>query len=479
MSRIAQFRAPVWTLCQRSVVGVTALLVCGLVNDWSQAQEVAAPACALHPDEPSNVVVVPGFPEQRLYIYRKSPLLCSGTGPEACVPTAYVVTGDTLLASSSCDGWSYVRYNGKTATIGWAASTALGIASGAPSPQPPSPDASKLREAVDPVCLVAQRLLNSELKDPDFGRQPLLPSDLRNMVSTSNLPGHQQAELSVWDGATWDVTIQGRQLKAVTYGSGGTCHDDNLELWDKALSRRFSVAGSNADADDNGGDGYSSEDIVALAGKPYFAHYSRSARTVTITSFGRSLASTELCEISQVGARHEAVRVDRDPALCAAALHGGISGAPIYDVEPYIVAPEALGFGQKGIEAIAGPMPITIVSRGRVDIDNTGRVSDVGMIEYEDGTASAGCGHDVDTSVPIKLNGDGMPEPGSQFNLEAIEHAGAGEDSRLLEYRGKTYFETRSRPDSDEVPSDVIWELSRQGRQKICEFVPVHYVSVP
>lgn len=144
-----------------------------------------------------------------------------------------------------------------------------------------------------------------------------------------------------------------------------------------------------------------------------------------------------------------------------------------------MVAPEALGLGQKGIDAIAGPTPFTIVSRGRVDIDNTGRVSEVGMIEYEDGTDTAGCGHDVDTSVPIKLNSDGMPESGSQFNLKAIEHAGAGEDSRLLEYRGKTYLEIRSRPDADEVSSDVIWQLSRQGRQKICEFVPVHYVSVP
>lgn len=332
---------------------------------------------------------------------------------------------------------------------------------------------------MDPVCLVAQRALNSELRDPNFRRQPLLPSELRNRVSSSNLPGHSDAELSVWNGAIWDVTIQGRQLKAVTYESGGTCHDDNLELWDKALSRRFPVAGSNADAGDNGGDGYSSEDIVALAGKPYFAHYSRSARTVTITSFSRSLASTQLCEISQLAARHEAVRVNRDPALCAAALHGRISGAPIYDVEPYMVASEALGLGLQGIDAIAGPTPITIVSRGRVDIDNTGRVSEVGMIEYDDGTDTAGCGHDVGTSVAIKLNSDGMPEAGSQFNLKAIEDAGAGEDSRLLEYRGKTYFETRSRPDADEVPSDVIWELSRQGRQEICEFVPVRYVSVP
>ena len=234
MPRVAQSLASVWTLCQRAVVGVTALLVCGLVNSGSQAQQVAVPVCALHPDEPTNAVVVPGFPEQRLYIYRKSPLLCSGTSPEACTPTAYVVTGDTLLATSSCDGWSYVRYNGKRVTSGWAASTALGIASGAPSPQPLGPDASKFREAVDPVCLVAQRLLNSELMDPNFGRQPLLPSDLRNRVSTSTLPGHPEAELSVWNGAIWDVTIQGRRLKAVTYGSGGTCHD---ETWSCGTKR--------------------------------------------------------------------------------------------------------------------------------------------------------------------------------------------------------------------------------------------------
>lgn len=474
MSRVAQSLASVR---QRSVVGVTVLLVCGVIGNWSRAQEVAVPECALHPDEPANVAVVPGFPEQRLYIYGKNPLLCSGS-PEACTPTAYVVTGDTLLATASCDGWSYVRYKGKRTTIGWVASTALGIEPGAPSPQPTSPSASKVGDAVDPVCLVAQRLLNSELKNPNFGQQPLLPSDLGNRTSVSSLPGHPEKEISVWDRAISDVTIRGRHLKAVTYGSGGTCHDDSLELWDKALSRRFPIAGSNADPDDNEDDGYSSEDIVALVGKPYFVHYSRSARTVTLMSFSRSLASTEVCRISQVATRQEAVRVDRDQEVCAAVLHGGITGAPVYDVEPYIIAPEALGLGRKGIDAIAGPAPITIIARGRMDVDNSGSTSEIGMIEFEDGTDTAGCGHDVDTSVPIKLNGNGMPEPGSRFNLNAIEQAEPGEESRLLEYRGKTYLETRSRPDADEVPSDSIWRLSRQGRQKICEFVPVHYVSV-
>jgi hypothetical protein len=462
-----------------------------LVSNPCHAQDLAVPSCADHPDPPTDTVVVPGFPAQRLYIYRKSPLLCTDTGAGSCVPSAYVVAGDQLLAGTDCDGWTYVVYKSAQATSGWVTSSALGDEMN--SMRPPAAlfglkatnlnaqkdgagtalnanaDTSKAPGKGGPACQAAQQLLNAYLMHPNPGPLGPLPTALQGRTPTQHLPSGDGTE---WSGDAWSVQIEGQHLTAVTYHSGGSCSNQFLELWNSNLTHRYPIAGSNADgnSDDRG---YSSEDIVTLAGHPYFVHYSR-ALAVTLSNFTSALGSSEICAISQAPVPMQATSTNRDPSLSNAILHGDISGAPIYDIKPYDVSPESFGFGKQGGDSLSGRQ-LTIVARGQLDITNDGSVQYVGILSFDDGFSSAGCGHDGDVWVPIELNGDGMPKPGSQFNMKMIEQAKPGEDVRLFAYKGKTYLETRTRSDADDVPNDTVWQLSAQGRQMLITFIPVRY----
>lgn len=410
-----------------------ALIMIGFVFTPCHAQDLATPSCANHLGTPTNSVVVPGFPEQRLYIYRKNPLLCTDSGTGACVPSAYVLSGDRLLVDpNSCDGWSYVTYKGKELTSGWAAATALGRQMGSRRDFAARPgiEAEISPQMACVACQAAREALNAYLKHTGPQLPPPLPTALRNRTPLQHLPG-QIASTFGGGGDAWNVRIEGRQLMAITYYTGGTCDDQNLELWNKELTHRYPLAGSNADG--NPDRGYTSEDIVTLAGHPYFAHYSRSL-TVTLSAFTPSLTSHEIATLSMVPAPLTATRVNHDPSLSEAMLHGEISGASIYDIQPYMLAPAAFGFGTQGPKVFQYSVgPYTIVARGRVDLENDRQQVNVGVLYFQDGTASAGCGHDVDAWVPIELDSDGMPKAGSQFNEEMIEHAQPGQDMRLFE----------------------------------------------
>jgi hypothetical protein len=94
---------------------------------------------------------------------------------------------------------------------------------------------------------------------------------------------------------------------------------------------------------------------------------------------------------------------------------------------------------------------------------------------YSDG---AGCGHGRGYEWPVLLNGEGAPAHTVDGDA-AFEHA--GDDSRLLVFRGITYFETRSTDSSDGPPTHEVWKLAAGGATKMCTFNPSRYraVSVP
>ena len=55
-----------------------------------------------------------------------------------------------------------------------------------------------------------------------------------------------------------------------------------------------------------------------------------------------------------------------------------------------------------------------------------------------------------------------------------IETAGSGEGTRLVVFRGRIYFETRSHDGS----AHDVWELSVSGRKHMCELLPYQYRAV-
>jgi hypothetical protein len=116
-----------------------------------------------------------------------------------------------------------------------------------------------------------------------------------------------------------------------------------------------------------------------------------------------------------------------------------------------------------------------MVGRGRIDIDNDGKLDSVGMVTHDE-DSGAGCGHEFHTTWAIKLGADGNPAQNSAFNRKTLEGIGGDDDDvRIFRFDGTTYFEYRSGETADGLPSHEVSRYSATGATKICKFVPVCY----
>jgi hypothetical protein len=381
-----------------------------------------------------------------------------------------VISGDQLTVSESCANWSFVIFAGKKRVTGWVATGRLPRID-LPEGTVAEPQlAETVAKSTHPACLEAESLMNQGL----LTRPRDLPSALVDKKSLSELPPGVGPGGPTWSISESEVRIHGRALKAVEYGSGGTCNDNSLELWTPDFKERIAVIGSNVDGADDGG--YSADTLVKLSKQTYFAHSTRSDRSVTLIGFSKDLSSKAICRVIELPTRHEVVKSATDPAVCDAVLANHIQGAPMDDIEPFDLSPEALQLGEDSLEHFSNIRgPLRVVARGRLDIENNGSLNNIAMLHFENGVSSAGCGHDVDTSVPIVVNADGMPSPKSKFNQRIFEDAGAGEDTRLFRFHGSTYYETRSHLGADGDVTHNVWKFTTEGRAKICEFIPVQY----
>jgi hypothetical protein len=425
------------------------------------------PNCASNPPIPNYAVSVPGFPAERLYFHPVHPGLCNRADDTRCKPSAYVISGDRLTVSESCANWSFAEFNGKRKVTGWVATGHLPRIDLPEGALKVPPYAESVVKSKHPACLEAETILNQAL----LSGHGELPSGLEDKQSLSELPAGVGPGGQTWGGSVSRVRLHGHIFKAVGYGAGGTCHDDSMELWTPDNKTRVSILGSNVDGNEDGG--YSSETFVKLADKPYFAHITRWG-SVTLIGFDKDLSTRAICQVTALSTRHELIKSSADPAVCDAVRDNHIEGAPIDDIEPFELSPEALRLGD-GADQLSYIRGLRVVGRGRVDIENNGTVVDVAMVVLANGTDSAGCGHDVGTTIPIVLDADGMPTPKSTFNRKIFEYAGRGEDARLFRFRGSTYYETRSHLDADGSIMHNVWKFTTGGRANVCEFIPVQY----
>ena len=142
---------------------------------WTPSSSRAAvlPACVNHPQGEPSTTVVTGFPGQRLYISPKHPRECTEDGVNPCPGDAYLLTGDKVETSGTCDEWTLVRFSaGQRSTVGWVTSrrldtpAALHINFGF---------VERLENAVDPHLCAA--ILKGEVEDVglrDVTRYPIL-----------------------------------------------------------------------------------------------------------------------------------------------------------------------------------------------------------------------------------------------------------------------------------------------------------------
>jgi hypothetical protein len=448
------------------------LVWAALVGTAAATEGASVPKCAANPSQPTNPKKIAGFPGDRVYLHPRHPQLCTDASDESCKAHAYVIVGDTMKVSPDCNGWTFVEFDGKKTTTGWVTSARLSDDYSNRGDRARSTFAEAIAPSVYPTCRAVESDFNASLLNPSAARATL-KSVLSGKTQLEN-PPEGVATDAEGNAEVADVTIQGRALKAVTYTVGGTCRDGYLELWDPQFHHRVSLEGSSVDTGQQPFD-YADEDLVKVGGQVYFTHSSRSA-SPTLVAFDNDLNTHALCEIVDAPLKHEALRsaVDRD--LCEAVQAGSVTTAPLESVEPYDLEPQALHLDAHGDELVAGTRNgLEIKARARLDVDNDGKPDYVGMLAFGNGVDTAGCGQDVDTAVPIKLDPDGSPSASSAaFNQKMIETAGSGEDTRLVVFRGRIYFETRSHDGS----AHDVWELSVSGRKHMCELLPYQYRAV-
>jgi hypothetical protein len=451
-----------WLNCCSALLGLSLLATNAMALDDS------IPDCALKPSKPNRVVTVSGFPAERLYIHRQYPGGVSEAKTAAAVQGVYVISGDRLSVSESCNNWSFVEFHGKKSVTGWVRSTRL----------PSDIDArqqAKFAESVPasahPACLEAEALLNEALQK---GHEPItgLASALSNKTTLDTLPAGVGQAGATASGTEWDVQIQGQPLKAIAYDLGGSCSIGFLELWKRDFSARIPVPGSNADNTEEAW--ASGDDFVRLHGRTYFVHSIRRG-SFLLASFDKTLSTSAMCKIDSLPTRQEVTAFAADPSVCDDVLAGRVDGAPIDDIEPIDITEETLGKSVVDKQMFQGARGWTMVGRGRIDIDNDGKLDDVGIVVYDEASGS-GCGHEFHTTWPLKLNADGVPAENTPFNRMTYDGVGGDDnDTRIFQIRGTTYLEYRSFENADGLPLHEVWKYTSGGGAKICKFVPVRY----
>lgn len=91
------------------------------------------------------------------------------------------------------------------------------------------------------------------------------------------------------------------------------------------------------------------------------------------------------------------------------------------------------------------------------------------LISFAPGSDGAGCGHDRSYQWPAILNDQDQPTQTVDDNI-AFQHAGG--TSRLVKYKGITYFDTRTDNPMDGLPSHEVWKLNAGAATQMCGFIP-------
>ena len=277
-----------------------AFMVVGVTQAF--AQPVPTDNCKTDPPLPTTPAIVEGDdPLARLYIFPKHPALCRGAEEGDCKHKGYVLTGDSILVGTPCGEWRFVSFQGKKSrATGWVESSLYASA------RPPSSGGGGLpsgreKSIFDAACHEAAKLLNewhATTEHPDL--PPVLPSALTNATPVNQLPnatGAGVGDMYVWDIVVADARISGRAIKAVGYSSNGSLHDRFLELWDPSFRTQFRIpkhfvvctesisVQCDTCLDSDYDDGYRSEDLVQLLGKPYFMRVPRRRNCIKLYGF--------------------------------------------------------------------------------------------------------------------------------------------------------------------------------------------------
>jgi hypothetical protein len=408
---------------------------------------------------------ITGMGGTHVHLFPAHPFTCQDSHFATCQGKAYLLPGDEVRRGGSCEGWTLVEYRSKrNTTTGWVDASIL-------EPLTTSPTAP-------PVCGYVQEQLNQQLKSKNIGSpSAIFISPLRNVKTLDQVPDWGSNGDLGWQ--TFGVQLaQARigvhDMDVLAYGTGGTCNNSVVTIWNKQHSKQLEIQGANGSTIDseypNESGGYTSQELITWHDGIFFLQFSRAAHHVRVFSIRPDLSSTFLCEMTQRPVAREPIISAAEPALCEAASTGNVQA--IYPTDSAPVDEKTLPVGEVG-SYVGSADSMTLSGAFHADIRNSGKPERVAMAgQYS--ASGAGCGGEGQREWPVILKSDDRPDQSDPLNQKAYEVAGGDDTSRLFGYGGKVFFEHRSVGGADSHNHEI-WQFSRDGAAKVCDYAMVQY----
>lgn len=341
------------------------------------------------------------------------------------------------------------------------------------------------------ICQAAADTLNRG-QPLERMRTTVMPADVSDALKLDVGPNASSPEVA-------RMTIDGRSLAAVSIDSGGTCHSSEVAILSGDLKSRLSSADRGAgDIGNTGEDSWGfglSEEMVVVLGQPMVLSYASDPTEFHLSAVTRDGGIVPTCSGSLKALDKRRLTFASDDKVCRGILDGRqlplALSHPAPDQSMSLAHPpghfvttrrQVADNSLPGIRfrdsVHAAEVEYTLLMTGKVDLDNSGRPRDVGLVSFFDGNSSAGCGTFSDTQIlPVYLDDKGRADPSTPANqpmADGFPHGMRG--GKLVGYEGKTYVELS--PEQAGLSSEV-WMVGDQGPTKVCAFQLTRFVVSP
>jgi hypothetical protein len=379
------------------------------------------------------------------------------------VSEGYLLSGDRVDFVETCKGYSYVRYHGiNRTTTGWIDSRRLQLHGERFVPLPA--DASVL-------CSAAERDFNN-------GVVPVVKSrDVTVDLSLTYKDDPIKRPLNVTPLKT-DM----RSLAVVQLFEGGSCSSVLANVRTADLKQVLSpddAESRNPVRIRFGGNGWSMglrEEVVLVNGKPLLRSSDR-GEDFELSRIDRTGDTQLVCHGRLQPLPGKPVVVEGDRELCDSLATTAVP----------VVMQQALGH----FTVPKYPQPdvaLEATQWGMVDLDNSGHVRPVGVINYSF-SSGAGCGRGFDLEFPLPLDTVSITADQAVKAFEASYGDGVDISSpstklkvRIVRHDGKLYVElldaaliSDAGADAAHSPVQYIWKFGPSGPRQICKFKTRHY----
>jgi hypothetical protein len=403
----------------------------------------------------------------------RAPLMEQAPWTDSKGPTSgYLISGDRVDFVTECNGYSYVRFHGKSLTTsGWVDSHLLQLHG---QPYIPLPaDAAVL-------CSAAESSVNSNFGHGSLKSIPSIPFDGATIILGPDFdPDSHVLEYT-------PVKIGGRPLAAVQVHSGGSCGAGTVYFWTSDLKHQLSPDDVDArnpfNEGSNGWDTGLHEKIVTMADRPML--FSALNNDFALSQIDRTGDTQLVCHGRQHPMSGKPIVIGGDRGLCESIVS---ASAPVV-MQP---ATNNVRLLKESAPNLGGYFKV--IGWLKADLDNTGVARPVGVFEYHF-DSGVGCSQSHDFEFPILLDNAMNVDPSDaqvQGTLRALfgdtqdlSMGSQNRAARIVNYKNQIYVEILDtdlvgQVNADGAPVQSIWAFKGKGPQRICELQTKHYEVKP